>query len=73
MDEEDVAKHTFTLGGWREIKMTALQEIPPTKNNNATVSAKKKRDTFAKYFMEEGAVGWQLKMIPKVFSTTILM
>ena len=59
-DTEDVNRE-LTLGLWRNDNCTdsmfSLEK--PTMGHNASIAAKEIRDTYAEYFMNEGAVQWQ--------------
>lgn len=66
----DVENHfagTITPGSWREDKnrpkARVLINLSPSQHRNCLVEAREKRDKLASYFIGEGAVTWQDKMI----------
>ena len=59
-DTEDVNRE-LTLGLWRNDNYadSVFSLEKPTRGHNASIAAKEIRDTYAEYFMNEGAVQWQ--------------
>ena len=55
-DAEHVNRE-FTLDLWTSDSMFSREK--PTRGHNASIAAKEIRDTYAEYFMNEGAVQWQ--------------
>lgn len=39
------------------------KQLAPTTQRNSLIEAQKKRDSFAEYFVGEGEVSWQNRMI----------
>ena len=51
-------------GGWRkECQGFCFTDLAPIGGMNYTTEAKQVRDTLAKYFSNQGAVPWQLRMV----------
>ena len=62
-DYEDIIKFQITSGQWRS-EITELQSIKRTRiNNRPKAISEKLRDNYKEYFIDEGAVEWQMNMI----------
>lgn len=64
VDIEDLENGFIIPGDWRnEPESTGLVEIATANQRNYLSEARKKRDNLAEYFINEGAVSWQDRMI----------
>lgn len=64
VDIEDLENGCIIPGDWRnEPESTGLVEIATANQRNYLSEARKKRDDLAEYFINEGAVSWQDRMI----------
>lgn len=64
VDIEDLENSCIIPGDWRnEPESTGLVKIATANQRNFLPEARRKRDSVAEYFINEGAVSWQDKMI----------
>lgn len=63
IDEEDIATGNIILGSWRSEIGTPLPRVQRVGGPNAQSTAKNKRNNYADYFADKGAVDWQYRMI----------
>lgn len=64
VDVEDVENGTVFPGSWRaDINIQGFASLAPTRERNYNLKARDKRNGLADYFMGEGAVDWQLRMV----------
>jgi len=64
IDIEDVVNNTVNLGSWREDPAPGgIINLAPTRDRNFNAAARLKRTQFANYFIGEGEVEWQYRMI----------
>lgn len=63
-DVEDIDNNTINLGSWRENPAPGgLINLTPTRERNFNNNARIRRTQFANYFMGEGEVEWQYRMV----------
>lgn len=64
VDIEDTEIGRLLHGSWRnDTNPTGLQHLGTILQRNSNTEAKDKRNSFADYFLGEGAVSWQNRMI----------
>lgn len=64
VDIEDLENGLIIPGAWRnEQDLNGLVTMATTSQRNYLIEARQKRDNFAEYFIGEGAVTWQNRMI----------
>jgi hypothetical protein len=62
VDSED-REGNVTWGQWRQVEMNGMQPVMNLGANNYTRAAAQIRDDFAAYFVNEGQVEWQDRML----------
>lgn len=63
LDEEDIDSGQIRLGSWRNESNITLSPLETVGGNHSSRLAREKRDRICQYFMNEGAVPWQERMI----------
>lgn len=64
VDVEDIDNGTVIPGSWRADTISqGFEGIAATRERNYNSKARQKRDVLSDYFMGEGAVEWQLRMV----------
>lgn len=64
VDIEDLELGRLIPGSWRNEEGSAgFRGLGPPTQRNSLIEARKKRDSFAEYFVGEGEVSWQNRMI----------
>lgn len=64
VDLEDQVRGTIMEGNWRNLPQPlGLLPLPRTLTNRSTRRAQELREKYADYFVGEGSVSWQLRMI----------
>lgn len=63
MDFEDTENGNLVRGSWRQIPSDGLLPIPRHMYNHSSQNARQIREDFADYFIGEGSVAWQSRMI----------
>lgn len=63
MDFEDTENGYLEEGTWRHLPSEGLVPIPRNMYNHSSQNARQIREEFADYFMGEGSVPWQSRMI----------
>lgn len=63
VDEEDTNTGLTILGNWRDVPSNGLEPIPTNNSNHSAQRARIVRDKYAAYFVGDGSVNWQLRMI----------
>lgn len=63
-DIEDTANGRIILGSWREEPIAQnMTPLVPTQHRHPSIAATLKRERYADYFMGEGEVEWQYRMV----------
>ncbi|XP_050292753.1 putative nuclease HARBI1 [Anthonomus grandis grandis] len=62
LDEEDLDRGQMRFGSWRDLKVR-FSPMEKVHSNHSAKSARNMRDQLCQYFMGEGAVPWQERMI----------
>lgn len=63
-DKENISAGIVTPGNWREEPdPQGLKPLPGCLSNHAARSAVELRDKYADYFVEDGSVPWQTRMV----------
>lgn len=63
VDIEDTENGTLIEGSWREVTTDGLVPLTMSMQNRSSQIAQNKRNNYANYFVGEGAVSWQSRMI----------
>lgn len=63
VDVEDTHRGGFILGDWRDVPAEGLQDLLTNSHNHSSRDARTIRDNYANYFVGEGSVDWQIRMI----------
>lgn len=63
VDTENIETGTITLGSWREFLATGMVNIESSLQNRSSQQAQNVQDSYADYFVGEGSVPWQARMV----------
>lgn len=63
LDVEDSDTTNINLGSWRNIPRDGLADLPTSLQNRTSQDARRIRENYADFFIGEGAVEWQWRMI----------
>lgn len=63
IDEEDTNTGQTILGNWRDVRNDGLIPLHRSSNNHSAERARIVCDSYATYFVGDGSVSWQLRMI----------
>ncbi|XP_047998801.1 putative nuclease HARBI1 [Leguminivora glycinivorella] len=63
VDIEDTHSGRIIPGDWRDVPSDGLQNLPTNSHNHSPREARRIRDDYADYFVGEGSVDWQIRMI----------